>query len=100
MTETTPIMTLGQAADRDLTLRLYCRGGAGQAMKRHRPCIAAYEIDIETLIWTRGREYPLKALHRIMKCPACNSRLIQIKLFRAEEGGMYKLPWSRMISRR
>jgi hypothetical protein len=36
----TTVDTIGEAHDRGWKLRIYCRGGKGQAMKKHRACIA------------------------------------------------------------
>ena len=38
----------------------------------------AVDVDRETLIWTRGRLFPLDNLGRYFKCPRCGSRQVRI----------------------
>ena len=56
------IATLGEAHDLGWRLTVYCRGGKGEAMKKHRAFIASVDVDLETLVWTRGRGFPLSHL--------------------------------------
>jgi len=72
------VETIGDALDRGWKLRIYCRGHKGQAMKKHRSCTAYHDADLETLVWTRGRDFPIAMLASRMKCPRCNSRVISI----------------------
>ena len=74
----TTIDTIGDAFDHGWKLRIYCRGGKGQAMKKHRACIAYHDADLETLVWTRGRNFPIGMLPGRLKCPRCNSRIVSI----------------------
>jgi hypothetical protein len=55
---------------RDGSLRLGRRDG----MKRVPECAYDGELDLPTLIWTRGRDFPLTMLERRLKCPRCGSR--------------------------
>jgi hypothetical protein len=32
------------------------------------------ELDMETLVWTRGRGFPLSRLESRLRCPCCGSR--------------------------
>jgi hypothetical protein len=43
-------------------------------MKDHRACIAQVDVDLETLVWTRGAGFPVARLDTRMKCPRCGSR--------------------------
>lgn len=70
------ISTLGEAHDRGWRLRLVCRGGKGEAMKKHRACVASIGVDLELLLWTHGRECDVVWLARHLKCPRCNSRSV------------------------
>jgi hypothetical protein len=36
------------------------------------------DLDLETLIWTRGREFPLSWLESRLKCPRCGSRRVTV----------------------
>ena len=72
------IETLGDALDRGWTLRLYCREGKGTAMRKHRACVASLDADLATLVWTRGRSFPITRLDSRLKCPRCSSRRVSI----------------------
>jgi hypothetical protein len=47
-------------------------------MKRKRECVYGAKLDLQTIIWTRGRDFPLARLESRMKCPACGSRRVTI----------------------
>lgn len=47
-------------------------------MKRIRECIFSEELDLKTLVWTRGKEFPLSALDGRLKCPQCGSRSLRL----------------------
>jgi len=38
-------------------------------MKRHPECRYRAELDMETLVWTRGRAFPLSRLESRLRCP-------------------------------
>lgn len=42
-------------------------------MKRTRDCIFRCELDLETLVCTRGRDFPLARLAERLRCPRCGS---------------------------
>jgi hypothetical protein len=43
-------------------------------MKGVRECVHRYELDLQTLIWTRGRDFHIMQLASRLKCPRCGSR--------------------------
>jgi len=47
-------------------------------MKRVRECKQSAELDLETLVWTRGAAFPLARLESRLKCPRCGSRRVTI----------------------
>ena len=47
-------------------------------MKRKRECICSAELDMETLVWTRGRAFPLAWLQERLRCPQCGSRRVTL----------------------
>lgn len=47
-------------------------------MKRRRECVYGGELDMLTLVWTRGRDFPLGLLESRLKCPRCGSRRVRI----------------------
>ena len=36
------------------------------------------ELDMETLVWTRGRAFPLSRLESRLRCPRCGSRYVVV----------------------
>jgi hypothetical protein len=42
--------------------------------KSSRECGYRKELDLETLVWTRGRAFPLSRLEARLRCPRCGSR--------------------------
>lgn len=53
-------------------------GGPRDGMKRVRECVYGGELDLETLVWTRGRDFPLARLESRLKCPRCGSRRVRL----------------------
>ena len=72
------VETLGQAFDLGWTLTVACADGNGEGMKRLRECLSKSELDLQTLVWTRGRAFPLARLESRLKCPACGSRRVRL----------------------
>ena len=53
------VSTLGEAFDAGWRLRARCAGGKRDGMKSARLCTEMYELELATLVWTRGCEFPL-----------------------------------------
>jgi hypothetical protein len=47
-------------------------------MKSIRECIARIDLDMQTLVWTRGEGFPLARLESRLKCPTCGSRRVRV----------------------
>lgn len=43
-----------------------------------RKCIARYKLDLRTLVWTRGRAFPISSLESRLRCPVCGSRRVVV----------------------
>jgi hypothetical protein len=41
-------------------------------------CDTTIELDMKTLVWTRGDAMPLDRLQRLFRCPRCGSRDITV----------------------
>jgi predicted RNA-binding Zn-ribbon protein involved in translation (DUF1610 family) len=50
----------------------------GAHSKSSRECINRKELDMETLVWTRGRAFPLSRLESRLRCPKCGSRNVVV----------------------
>ena len=55
-----------------------CAWGKREGMKTKRECTYTRELDLETLIWTRGPNFPLSSLDGRLMCPRCRSRRVAV----------------------
>jgi hypothetical protein len=53
------VETLGEALSYGWRVRARCAYGKHDGMKSIRACVYSAELDMETLVWTRGRAFPL-----------------------------------------
>ena len=56
------------------------RLGKREAMKSRRECVYRYDLDMETLVWTRGPNFPISRLESRLMCPKCGSRRVVVIL--------------------
>jgi hypothetical protein len=49
-------------------------------MKRVRECFHGAELDLQTLVWTRARDFPLARLESRLKCPRMEGTRVLIEL--------------------
>lgn len=68
------IETLGEAWSARWRVKARCAHGKRDAMKS----IREYELDMETLVWTRGAAMPLADLSGRLRCPACRSLKVAV----------------------
>ena len=71
------VETLGEARQLGW-FKARCGFGKYDAMKTIRECVYSAELDMRTLIFTRGLSFPLSALPSRLKCPACGSRQVRL----------------------
>jgi DNA-directed RNA polymerase subunit RPC12/RpoP len=43
-----------------------------------RECVFRQDLDMATLVWTRGRDFPLSRLESRLRCPRCGSRNVVV----------------------
>jgi hypothetical protein len=72
------IETLGDALSAGWRIRVRCAWGPRDAMKRIRECVYGAELDLPTLVWTRGVTFPIGRLESRLKCPRCGSRRVMV----------------------
>jgi DNA-directed RNA polymerase subunit RPC12/RpoP len=76
------VTTLGQAWRLGWRLRARCfwlAPGAKSARGRQQvQCETSTELDMKTLVWTRGEAFPLDQLESRLKCPRCGSRRVTV----------------------
>ena len=90
--EQKPILTLGEAYDAGWRAHIKCAQGNRKGMKSIRECLERDELDLKTLMWTRGEAFPLERLESRMKCPCCWSRRVSVSF-----DTMAKVPRYRMV---
>src|SRR5262249_33904492 len=68
------VETLGDAYAAGWRVTVRCARGKQDGMHRHRECVYRAELDMETLVWTRGPNFPLSRHESRLMCPRCGSR--------------------------
>lgn len=73
------IETLGDCLTHSVTVRVFCAFGPyTKGMQRGRECNWSYLADMETLVLTRGRDFPISLLRERVRCPRCGSRRLRV----------------------
>ena len=72
------VESIGTAYDLGWRVTVRCAWGPRDGMKRVRECVHGAELDLQTLVWTRGRDFPLARLESRLKCPRCGSRRVRL----------------------
>jgi hypothetical protein len=72
------VETLGEAKAQGWRITARCAWGKCDAMKSIRECVSRYDLDLDTLIWTRGGSFPVSMLAERLKCPRCGSRRVAL----------------------
>jgi hypothetical protein len=55
-----------------------CADGYREGTKSMRRCVYRKQLDLETLVSTRGPNFPLSRLESRLMCPACGSRQVTV----------------------
>src|SRR4051794_30682986 len=72
------VKTLGEAWRLGWRVTARCAFGNRDGMKSIRQCIYRSELDMKTLVWTRGPNFPLSRLESRLMCPECGSRRVSL----------------------
>ncbi len=74
------VETIGDAYSLGWRVIARCTHGRedGPRSQSSRACSYRKELDMETLVWTRGRAFPLSRLETRLRCPRCGSRDIVV----------------------
>jgi hypothetical protein len=70
--------SLGDAYDAGWKAVAKCEGWSRIGGAYHSACGTRYELDMQTLVWTRGRALALECLHKRLKCPKCGDRKVKV----------------------
>ncbi len=72
------IETLGIARSLGWRVHMRCAHGPRDGIKRIRECIYRKQLDLDTLVSTRGPNFPLSRLESRLMCPVCGSRRVTV----------------------
>jgi len=72
------VETIGNAFSDGWRIFARCKYGQQDHGSHARKFDYRKELDMETLVWTRGRDFPLSRLESRLKCPRCGSRKIVV----------------------
>ena len=72
------IETLGEAWQLGWRLRMRCLRGDHIGIVKVEKCEYQRELDLETLLCTRGHAFPLSMLASRLKCPRCRGTRITV----------------------
>ena len=70
--------TLWDAWVQSVRIEMRCAGGKGDGMKKHRECAYSANLDVSTLLCTRGPNFPIAGLRERLMCPMCHSRRVRV----------------------
>jgi hypothetical protein len=69
---------LGMARSLGWRVHMRCADGYREDTKSIRRCVYRKQLDLDTLVWTRGPNFPLSRLESRLMCPACGSRSVTV----------------------
>lgn len=72
------VETIGEAMDAGWVLTARCAWGKREGLKTVRECTWRYDLDMVTLVATRGRDFPLARIAERLRCPRCGSRRVAV----------------------
>lgn len=80
------VETIGEAFSLGWQLKARCAYGNREGLKSVRRCTWTYDLDMLTLVSTRGRDFPLAMLASRLRCPRCGSRAVSVVFVPPGEG--------------
>ena len=72
------VETLGQALDLSWRIHMRCLDDGREGLKHKRRCDFRCQLDLQTLVCTRGRDFPLARIAERLRCPRCGCRRIAV----------------------
>jgi DNA-directed RNA polymerase subunit RPC12/RpoP len=74
------VHTLGEAWKLGWRVRVRCLWGTADPHSHRRSieCNTTADLDMHTLVWTRGEAFPLDQLESRLRCPRCGSRRVTV----------------------
>lgn len=72
------VESLGDAMNLSWRVHIRCQDDGMRGLKHKRECGYRAELDLETLVCTRGRAFPLARLADRLRCPRCGCRRVAV----------------------
>jgi hypothetical protein len=72
------IETVGEAWSLSWQVHMRCLHDGREGMKHKRACGYRKNLDLETLVCTRGRAFPLARIAERLRCPRCGCRRVSV----------------------
>jgi len=72
------VETIGEAWNLSWTIRIRCLDSGREGLKHKRECGYRNDLDLETLVCTRGRDFPIARVAERLKCPRCGCRNVAV----------------------
>src|ERR1700724_4135302 len=72
------VETIGVARSLGWKVHMRCVNGYRQETRSMRKCVYRKQLDLDTLVATRGPNFPLSRLEARLMCPACGSRRVTV----------------------
>lgn len=72
------VETIGDLWTYGARVYVRCAWGKRDGLKTIRECGDRYELDVMSLVWTRGANFPIALLGDRLKCPRCGSRRVAV----------------------
>ena len=75
------VETLGEAFRLGWRCTVHCHWTVDAKRPRHRAavrCDTTEELDVKTLMWTRGERFPLEMLASRLRCPKCGQEKVRV----------------------
>jgi hypothetical protein len=72
------VETLGEAWNLSWEIHVRCLDDGREGMKHKRACGYRKYLDLETLVCTRGRDFPIARIAERLRCPTCGCRQVAV----------------------
>jgi hypothetical protein len=76
--QTVPVESLGDAWNLSWEIHVRCLYDGREGMKHRQECGYRKYLDLETLVSTRGRDFPIARIAERLRCPRCGCRNISV----------------------
>jgi hypothetical protein len=72
------VETLGEAWNLSWQIHVRCLDDGREGLKHKRECGYRKTLDLETLVCTRGRNFPVARIAERLRCPRCGGREMSV----------------------